>query len=74
MNPSPFHLAMLAVSFAVAACRPEPPPTERPPVPQAEKHVAMRNAFRAPQKKVKVTAATALQAAEKQHAETKADQ
>lgn len=67
MNPSSFRrFAMLALPFAVAACRPEPPPTERPPVPKAERHTEMRDAIREPIDKAKAVEDTVKQAAETQ--------
>ena len=65
MNP-PLRFAALAFLFAVAACRPTPPPTERPPVPKAEQHTEMRDAIREPIDKAKAVEDTMKQAADAQ--------
>lgn len=46
----PIRLAAAAVLPVLAACRPEPPPTERPPEP---KTTALRDAIQAPQQKAR---------------------
>ncbi|WP_372016717.1 hypothetical protein [Pseudoxanthomonas sp. 10H] len=56
---------LLGCTFALAGCRPEPPPTERPPEPQAQAAV-LQDAIQAPQDKARATQAAAADAAERQ--------
>ncbi|MEL1263113.1 hypothetical protein [Pseudoxanthomonas putridarboris] len=64
--------ALIAMALACAACRaPEPPPTDKPPEPQATaaatpSHTELRDAIQAPQDKARATEATIQQAADKQ--------
>ena len=48
------RLGALVLGVAMlAACRPEPPPTERPPEPQAQAGTELRDAIQAPQDKAR---------------------
>jgi len=50
---------VLALGIAVlAGCRPEPPPTERPPEPQAQANTELRDAIKAPQDKARAVEKT----------------
>ena len=59
----------LACLLALAACKPEPPPTERPPEPQAQAHTELRDAIQAPQDKAREVEKTVQDAADRQQAE-----
>ena len=59
--------ACLAALLAAAACRPEMPPTEQPPVPTAEA-TELRDAIKAPQEKAKAAEEATRKAAEAQRA------
>ena len=68
----PTRLSVIAASAAVAlalstgACRkPEPPPTDQPPEPQATE---LRDAIQAPIEKARAVEDTVLEAAEQQRA------
>jgi len=54
---------------ALAACRPEPPPTERPPEPQAQAHTELRDAIQAPQDKARAVEKTLQDDADRQRAQ-----
>lgn len=54
---------------ALAGCRPEPPPTEQPPEPQAQAHTELRDAIQAPQDKAREVEKTVQDAADRQQAE-----
>ena len=62
-------LAMLSCALALAACRAEPPPTERPPEPQAQAHTELRDAIQAPQDKARAVEKTVQDAADQQRAQ-----
>ena len=64
-------VALLALA-ALAACRREPPPTERPPEPQAQAHTGLRDAIQAPQDKAHGVEKTVQDAADRQQAEIEA--
>ena len=53
----------------LAACRPEPPPTEQPPEPQAQAHTDLRDAIQAPQDKARAVEKTVQDAADRQQAQ-----
>ena len=59
----------LGLVAALAACRREPPPTERPPEPQAQAHTGLRDAIQAPQDKAHGVEKTVQDAADRQQAE-----
>jgi hypothetical protein len=68
-----------AALLALAGCyKPEPPPTERPPEPQAARlpatpdHAALRRAIDAPQDRARAVEDVTLQAAERRRAEIEA--
>jgi hypothetical protein len=54
---------------ALAGCRPEPPPTERPPEPQAQAHTELRDAINAPQDKARAVEKTLQDGADSQRAQ-----
>ncbi|KAF1688866.1 hypothetical protein CSC64_13400 [Pseudoxanthomonas koreensis] len=56
----------------LAACRPEPPPTERPPEPQARAHTELRDAIQAPQDKARAVEKTLQDDAARQRAQIEA--
>lgn len=68
--------ALLAVTLGgIAACTPQPPPTDKPPEPQAaaatpaaEQHTELRDAIQAPQDKARATEDQVQQAADAQRA------
>ena len=45
--------ALALCMLVLAACRPEPPPTDQPPEPQARAHTGLRDAIQAPQDKAR---------------------
>ncbi len=57
--------------LVLAACHPEPPPTDQPPEPQA---TAMRDAIQAPQDKARAVEDTLQQAADAQRAQVEAQE
>jgi hypothetical protein len=60
----------LALGIAMlCGCRPEPPPTERPPEPQAQTHTELRDAIRAPQDKARAVGKTLQDGADRQRAQ-----
>ncbi|AKC88318.1 hypothetical protein WQ53_09540 [Pseudoxanthomonas suwonensis] len=61
--------ALVLCAVALAACRAEPPPTERPPEPQAQAHTELRDAIQAPQDKARAVEQTLQEAAERQQAQ-----
>ena len=69
--------AVLVLLSCVACSRPEPPPTDQPPEPQAdtavaatgESHTQLRDAIQRPIDKAKAVEDVALDAAERQRAE-----
>lgn len=63
--------ACLAAILIAAACRPEMPPTEQPPVPTA-KATELRDAIKAPQEKAKAAQDAMQQATDKQQAQLEA--
>ena len=78
-RPVRWLLACTAL-LALAGCeKPEPPPTERPPEPQAEArvpatadHTALRDAIRAPQDRARAVEDVTLEAADRRRAEIEA--
>ncbi len=65
--------------LALAACHPEPPPTDQPPEPQAAAPAtppatAMRDAIQAPQDKARAVEDTLQQAADAQRAQVDAQE
>jgi len=52
----------------VAGCTPQPPDTERPPVPKAVQHTQMRDAIQAPLDKARNVEADMQKAADTQRA------
>lgn len=62
-------VALVGALAALAGCRPEPPPTERPPEPQAQAHTELRDAIQAPQDKARDVEKTVQDAADRQEAE-----
>lgn len=77
MSPSlrsdPRHGARTALALlclaALAGCRPEPPPTEQPPEPQAQAHTELRDAIQAPQDRSRNVEKDMQEAADRQRAE-----
>lgn len=65
-------LAIVLGVATLAACRPEPPPTERPPEPQAQAHTELRDAIRAPQDKARAVEKTLQDDAARQRAQIEA--
>lgn len=66
----------LLLALCIAGCsRPEPPPTDQPPEPQAqtgtpeERHTELRDAIQAPVERAQSVEKTVLDAAEQQQAE-----
>ena len=76
-RPRALSACVLLASLACAACsRPEPPPTDQPPEPQAdaavasaESHTQLRDAIQRPIDKAKAVEDVTLEAAERQRAE-----
>jgi len=68
------NLLLAIALLAVAACtKPEPPPTDQPPEPQAtattqERHTELRDAIQRPIDKARAAEDVTLQAAERQRA------
>lgn len=62
--------AVTVLGLALAACTPEPPPTDEPPEPQASaaRHTELRDAIQAPIDRAKAVEATVSEAAEQQEA------
>ena len=71
--PLSARTCLLAIAFsALAACnKPEPPPTERPPEPQAQ-HTELRDAIQKPIDQAKAVEKTVQDAADQQKAEIEA--
>lgn len=77
MPTLPLACALLLVLCIAACSRPEPPPTDQPPEPQAgtqastpeEQHTELRDAIQAPIDRAKSVENTVLDAAEQQQAE-----
>lgn len=73
MPTLPAACALLLILCTAACSRPEPPPTDQPPEPQAgtpeEQHTELRDAIQAPIERAKSVEKTVLDAAEKQQAE-----
>ena len=63
------RFACFAIVLGTAACRPEVPPTEQPPVPTARANTELRDAIKAPQDKAKAAQDAVQQAADKQQAQ-----
>ncbi|WP_147653537.1 hypothetical protein [Vulcaniibacterium gelatinicum] len=64
------RLTILSCALVLAACsRPEPPPTDQPPEPQAESHTELRDAIQQPLDKARAVEQTVEDAAEKQREE-----
>ena len=63
-------IALLALSaFGLAACKPEPPPTDDPPQPQAAASATeLRDAIKQPIDQAKAVEAASLEAADEQKA------
>ena len=57
------------LGLGLSACRPEPPPTDEPPKPQATEATQLRDAIQAPIDKAKAVEDTVQEAADKQQAE-----
>ncbi|MGS1076999.1 hypothetical protein [Pseudoxanthomonas beigongshangi] len=57
-------ITCLLLLLPLYACRPAPPPTERPPEPQAARATELRDAIRAPQDKARSVEETTRKAAE----------
>jgi len=72
MNASMLRVAgLVLVIGGLAACKPEPPPTDEPPQPKAATASAteLRDAIKQPIDQAKAVEAATQQAAEKQRAE-----
>lgn len=68
-------LALATCLAALAACTPEPPPTEQPPEPQASsRDTALRDAIQAPQQKAAGVEDAVLQGADQQRARIDAEE
>lgn len=61
--------AVLACALSLAACRPEPPPTEQPPEPQAQAATELRDAIQAPQDTARAVEKTLQDNADAQRAQ-----
>jgi len=61
--------AVLAGTLSLAACRPEPPPTEQPPEPQAQAATELRDAIQAPQDTARAVEKTLQDNADAQRAQ-----
>lgn len=73
MKASSLRIACLALWVAgLAACRPEPPPTDEPPEPQAEQATALRDAMQRPIEQATAAEDAASDAAAAQRAEIEA--
>ncbi len=71
MKAPRFHFAMLAVSLiGLAACKPETPPTDEPPAPQAvaAEDTQLRDAIKQPVDKAKAVEGAVQEAADKNSA------
>lgn len=62
----PLRQAGLTALLALCACRPTPPPTERPPEPQAAAATALRDAVQAPLEQAKAVEEASRKAADQQ--------
>lgn len=72
MKASLFRSACLVLSLAgLAACKPEPPPTDEPPEPQAAAagNTELRDAIQKPIDQAKAVEGTVQESADKQSAE-----
>ena len=71
MNPSMLRVAGLVLLVTgLAACKPEPPPTDKPPEPKATADATeLRDAIKRPIDQAKAVEAATQEAAEKQRAE-----
>lgn len=64
------RLTILSCALLLVACsRPEPPPTDQPPEPQAESHTELRDAIQQPLDKARAVEQTVEDAAEQQREE-----
>ena len=65
---------LIALGLGLSACKPEPPPTDEPPKPQATEATQLRDAIQQPINQAKAVEAATLQAAEQQAATIEAAQ
>jgi hypothetical protein len=73
MNAFPRLIALSALLLCAAACsKPEPPPTDQPPEPQAQQATQLRDAIQRPIDKAKAVEPQVLEAAKQQQAQIEA--
>jgi hypothetical protein len=73
MNAFPRLIALSALLLCAAACsKPEPPPTDQPPEPQAQQATQLRDAIQRPIDKAKAVEPQVLDAAKQQQADIEA--
>lgn len=73
MKASSFRIACLVLCIAwLAACKPEPPPTDERPEPQAEQATALRDAMQRDIDRATAASDAASEAAAQQRAEIEA--
>ena len=70
MNALPLRtICLIALGLGLSACKPEPPPTDEPPKPQATEATQLRDAIQQPINQAKAVESAVQEAADKQQAE-----
>ena len=62
-------ICLIALGLGLSACKPEPPPTDEPPKPQATEATQLRDAIQQPIDTARAVEATVQEAADKQQAQ-----